>query len=204
MIQYIPIEDSPASGEGLYFIVCIWVHGYKKGRGNFQKKGMGKALLAAAEEDVKSLGGRGLSAWGIAMPFWMKASWYKKQGYIPVENKKGQVLLWKPFDERIESPSWIIGSRKPELVPGKVVVTALVNGSCAVGCINFERAKRAAADFGEKVEFREVDTSERSAFLEWGITDAVFLDDRLLTTGPPPSYKRLHGKIQKRVRKAWK
>ena len=52
MIQYIPIEYSPAQGEDLYFISCIWVHGYNKGTGNFQKKGMGKALLKAAEEAV--------------------------------------------------------------------------------------------------------------------------------------------------------
>jgi len=48
MIQYVPIEESFIEGNDLYFITCIWVHGYKKGRGNFQKKGMGKALLQAA------------------------------------------------------------------------------------------------------------------------------------------------------------
>lgn len=55
MIQYIPIENSLAEGKDLYFINCIWIHGYKKGRGNFQKKGMGKALLQAAEDDVIKL-----------------------------------------------------------------------------------------------------------------------------------------------------
>ena len=57
MIQYIPIEHSFAEGQDLYVILCIWVHGYKKGRGNFQKKGMGKALIQAAEEDVRAKGG---------------------------------------------------------------------------------------------------------------------------------------------------
>ncbi|MBN2575832.1 MAG: hypothetical protein JXP73_14795, partial [Deltaproteobacteria bacterium] len=49
MIQYVPIEHSSVGGEGLYFVYCIHVHGYKQGRGNFQGHGMGKALLAAAE-----------------------------------------------------------------------------------------------------------------------------------------------------------
>ena len=31
MIQYIPIEHSFAEGKNLYFINCIWVHGYKIG-----------------------------------------------------------------------------------------------------------------------------------------------------------------------------
>ena len=74
MIQYTPIEHSFAEGNDLYFINCIWVHGHKKGRGNFQKKGMGKALLQAAEDDAKTLGAKGIAAWGIPLPFWMKAS----------------------------------------------------------------------------------------------------------------------------------
>ena len=61
MIQYIPIEHSFAQGSDLYFINCIWVHGYKKGRGNFQKKGLGKALLQAAENDVKFWDSSGLT-----------------------------------------------------------------------------------------------------------------------------------------------
>ncbi|MFX0033712.1 MAG: GNAT family N-acetyltransferase, partial [Candidatus Hermodarchaeota archaeon] len=81
MIQYVPIEYSNAQGKDLYFINCIWVHGYEEGIGNHQKKGYGIKLLQAAEEDVKSKGAKGIVAWGLSLPFWMKASWYKKQGY---------------------------------------------------------------------------------------------------------------------------
>jgi hypothetical protein len=42
MIQYMPIEQSFAEGKELYFINCIWVHGYKEGVGNYQKKVIGK------------------------------------------------------------------------------------------------------------------------------------------------------------------
>lgn len=49
MIQYGPIEHSFFEDKDLYFVYCIWVHGHKKGRGNFQKRGMGEALLQAAE-----------------------------------------------------------------------------------------------------------------------------------------------------------
>ena len=81
MIQYTPAEHSFIEGQDLYFVNCIWVHGYKQGRGNFQKRGMGKALLHAAEDDARALGVKGIAAWGIPFPFWMKASWFKKQGY---------------------------------------------------------------------------------------------------------------------------
>src|SRR3989337_3586029 len=74
MIQYIPIEHSFVEGKELYFINCIWVHGHKQGRGNFQKSGMGKALLQAAENDVKAMGAKGVVAWGIPLPFWVKGT----------------------------------------------------------------------------------------------------------------------------------
>lgn len=74
MIQYLPIDYSFAEGKNLYFINCIWVHKYKEGRGNFQKRGMGKMLLKAAENDAKAMGALGMVTWGISLPFWMKAS----------------------------------------------------------------------------------------------------------------------------------
>src|SRR3990172_10436999 len=108
MIQYIPIEQSFAEGKDLYFINCIWVHGHKQGRGSFQKRGMGKALLQAAEDDVKTKGAKGITAWGIPLPFWMKASWFRKMGYAPVDKMGflGQVLLWKPFAGDAAPPKW--------------------------------------------------------------------------------------------------
>src|SRR5512144_1964200 len=81
MIQYLPIEESTVAGSGLYFIPCIWVHGHKQGRGNFQGHGMGHALLEAAEADARMLGAKGMAAWGLSLPFWMKASWFKRHGY---------------------------------------------------------------------------------------------------------------------------
>ena len=204
MIQYIPIEHSFAQGSDLYFINCIWVHGHKKGRGNFQKRGLGKALLQAAENDVKTMGANGIAAWGIPLPFWMKASWFKKQGYRKVDKLGflGQVLLWKPFTDDIMPPKWIRQKKRPETIPGKVTVTAFLNGWCPAQNLVFERARRAAAEFGDKVVLREIDTSDREVFLEWGIADALFVDNKQVRTGPPPSYEKIKKTIAKRARKS--
>lgn len=204
MIQYIPIEHSFVDGKDLYFVLCVWVHGYKKGRGNFQKKGMGKALLQAAEDDGKALGVKGIAAWGIPFPFWMKASWFKKRGFSKADKQGllGPVLLWKPFTDNAVPPEWIEKKKKPELTPGKVTVTAFKNGWCPAMNLVYERAKRAALEFGDKVEFIGIDTSNREVFLEWGIADALFIDDKEVRTGPPPSYNKLYKKIAKEVRKS--
>ena len=201
MIQYVPIEHSLAEGSDLYFVHCIWVHGYKQGRGDFRKRGMGKALLQAAEEDAQALGAKGLVAWGVSLPFFMKASWFKKRGYTPVDKQGMMVLLWKPFTDDAVPPKWIKQRKTPETTPGKVTVTAFINEWCPAQNIVFERAKRAAAEFGDKVVFQDIHTFDREVFLEWGIADALFIDGREVRTGPPPSYEKIRKKIEKRVRK---
>ena len=202
MIQYLPVEHSFVDGEGLYVIHCIHVHGYKQGRGNFQKRGMGTALLAAAEEDARELGVNGMAAWGVWLPFWMKASWLRKHGYRKADRQGISLLVWKPFADDALSPRWFPKSRKrPELVPGKVTVTAFVNGWCMAMNLTYERAKRAAGEFGDDVVFREIDTSERSAVTEWGISDAVFVDHKQVSGGPPPTYEKLRRLIQQRAQR---
>ncbi|MBN1858284.1 GNAT family N-acetyltransferase [Candidatus Bipolaricaulota bacterium] len=201
MIQYGPIEPSFADGHDLYVVYCIWVHGHKEGRGNFQHQGMGKALLRAAEEDVRQLGANGLAAWGVSLPFWMRASWFKRQGYTRVDKQGMQVLLWKPFRDDAEPPKWIRQRKRPQPMSGRVTVTAFNAGWCQAQNIVFERAKHAAAAFDDRVVFEAIDTTDRQTFLEWGISDGLYIDGKEIRTGPPPSYDKLHTLIAKRLKK---
>ena len=201
MIQYVPIELSPgAEGKDLYFVLCIWVHGHKKGRGNFQKRGMGRALLQAAEEDAKERGAKGMAAWGMAIPVFMRASWFKKHGYKPADKMGMQVLLWKPFSKDARPPRWIKPKKTPETTPGKVTVTALLHGWCPAMNMTIERARRAASEFGDQVVFNSVDAFDRETIFEWGLSDALFVDKKQVRTGPPPSYKKIKKRIAKRVK----
>ncbi len=202
MIQYGPIEQSHVDGNGLYFIYCIHVHGYKQGRGDFRKRGMGTALLTAAEEDARSLGATGMAAWGVWLPFWMKASWFKKHGYLKADRQGVAVLLWKPFTDDARPPRWFPGKiTLPEPVAGKVNITAFSSGWCLAQNLVYERAKQAAAEFGDKAVFREIDTSSRESVAKWGAADAVLVDGRNVQKGPPPSYEKIRGLIAKRVKR---
>jgi GNAT superfamily N-acetyltransferase len=200
MIQYLPVEESTVDGAGLYFITCIWVHGHERGRGNFQGRGMGRALLAAAEEDSRALGAKGIAAWGLWLPFWMKASWFRKHGYRSVERNGIASLLFKPFRADAQPPRWFPRrSRSLELTPGRVNVTCFVNGWCTAGLVTAERARRVAGEFGETVAFREIDTSEHATVAEWGLADALFVEGKQVMTGPPISPERLRRIVRKRV-----
>jgi GNAT superfamily N-acetyltransferase len=202
MIQYIPIEYSfSVEGKDLYVIKCIWVHGHKQGRGNFQKKGMGKALLQAAEDDVRKRGAKGMVAWGLILPFWMKASWFKKHGYKKADRIGIMSLLWKPFSADAVNPKWVRGKKLPQPIPGQVTVTAFINGWCPAMNMVFERAKRACAELGNKVVFNQIDTFDHKVFEEWCMADALFIDGKEVNTGPPPSYDKIKKLIEKRVKR---
>jgi GNAT superfamily N-acetyltransferase len=202
MIQYVPVERSPALGRGLEFILCVWVHGHARGRGNFQGRGMGTALLEAAEADARSRGVAGMAAWGIALPVWMRASWFVRHGYRRADRRGLAALVWKPFVEGAEPPRWPEGTgKRPEPVAGKVVVTGCVNGWCPAQNLAFERARRVAASLGDRVECRLVDTMERETMLAWGECDALFVDERRIWTGPPPSEAKLARLIRRRLRR---
>jgi GNAT superfamily N-acetyltransferase len=200
MIQYLPIEESTVEGRGLYFIPCIWVHGHKQGRGNQQGRGLGRALLEAAERDAAGRGAKGMAAWGLILPFWMKASWFRRHGYRKAERDGIARLMWKPFRDDAEPPRWVRPKKIPETTPGKVTVTALLSGWCVVQNTKFERARRAALELGERVEFRAIDTTDRETFREWGLADALFVDRKQVFGGPPVSYDRIRKTIARRVR----
>lgn len=203
LIQYMPVEYSFADGKDLYFINCIFVLGSKKDGGNFRKKGMGRALIKAAEDDIKAKGAKGIAAWGVSIPAFMRASWFKKKGYTKVCKKGIMVLLWKPLTDDAEPPKWALQDVDPqlELNPGKVTVTAFRNGWCPAMNMVLERAKKASAEFGDKVVFKEVDTFNKETMVRLGTMDDIYINKRKIRMGPPPSYKKIRRKIARKVRK---
>ncbi|HPS57990.1 MAG TPA: GNAT family N-acetyltransferase [Spirochaetota bacterium] len=185
MIQYIPIEHAPVTGSGLYYIYCIWVHGHKEGVGNRQKKGTGTLLLEAAEKDCRDLGATGMAAWGIMLPFFMRSRWFKKHGFKRADRDGMIELVWKPFTPGAEPPRLLKMKRKPAAVKGTVTVTCFRNGWCPAQNMSCERIKRAAAEYSDHIKYTEIDTDIRDNLDEWGIADAIFVDDRIVPTGSP-------------------
>jgi N-acetylglutamate synthase-like GNAT family acetyltransferase len=201
MIHYIPIEYAPAKGKDLYYIYCVWVHGYKEGVGNYQKKGIGRLLLAAAEQDCREKGAKGIAAWGITLPFFMQSKWFKKSGYMRADKDGMMELVWKPFAEDAVPPSLLKMEKKPATEEGKVTVTCFRNGWCPAQNMSCERMKKAVGEHEDKIKYVEINTDDRENMDEWGIADAIFIDGKLVNTGPPPSLEKLRKLVGKRVKK---
>jgi GNAT superfamily N-acetyltransferase len=204
MIQYVRGEESPALGEDFFFVHCIWIPPAKRNSAGAQrKKGMGIALLKAAEEDVKRRGASGLAVWGTPLPFFMKSSWFRKQGYRAIDKSGIQQLLWKPFAPGAEPPAW----REPVppdpagFSPDKVTVTRFINGICPAMNAVHHRFQRAAQEIGDIVKVITIDTSDPQVLQHWGQTDSVYINKKEFPLGPPPSYKKILNALKKAVKK---
>lgn len=158
-------------------------------------------MLNAAETDIRTLNRHGVAAWGLALPFWMKASWFRKQGYKRVDRDEMAVLMWKAFRDDAVPPCWIKEKKRPEKQPGVVTVTSFTNGWCPAQNITHERAKRVAQEFAGQVVFQEINTLCPQTLCEWGISDALFVDGRPIRIGPPPSIDKIRSILAGQVRK---
>jgi len=203
MIQYYPSRFSPAliSSEDAWFIHCIWVHGYKKGQGNFQGRGIGTALLQAAETDIRNRGGKVILAWGLSMPFWMKSSWFKKNGYTPADKSGIQELVIKNLDGTERQAKWRNAKKTPPArnADGTLLATTFMSGACSVTAIAHERLKKVIV--GLPVALRLIDTSQPENLEEWGMSDVMFIGSKKVTTGPPPGTSKLLRIVRKELRK---
>lgn len=201
MIQYIPVEYAPVNGKNLYYIYCIWVHGNDEGVGNNQNKGVGTKLLEAAESDVKNLGGKGIVAWGLTLPFFMQSKWFKKKGYKKADRQGVMELVWKQFDQTAEKPSFIKRVKKPKKVRGKVTVTVFQNGWCPAQNVAHERVKQICEKYKDQIEYAVFDTSNRDTFLEWGILDALYINGKEVSITPAPRYEVFERRVIKEIHK---
>ncbi len=202
MIQYVPAGAALLDGSpNAYFVYCVWVVRFPDDRGNHQGKGIGTALLEAAEADAKSLGAAGMAAWGLVLPVWMRASWFRKHGYRRVDRSGIAALMWKPFLAEAPAPRYVQRRKTPERVPGQVTVTSFLHGHCRAANVGHERARRACAEIGGRVVYRVIDTKDMATAREWGILDGLFIDDREIRVGPPLSYEKIKKRIESRARR---
>ena len=200
MIQYLPSYESFVIGDDTFLVLCLWVHGYDRGVGNVQARGLGTVLLSAAETEVMLKGARGLAAWGMTFEEWMPVSWYIGHGYQEVDRIGARVLVWKEFRENSSAPVFRRQLRYPKPVKDRVLVSLFNDGWCQDYNIACDLTASVVKDYGRELLFREYDTSDRAVMAFWGIDNAIFIDRELIIFGPDSIEKQLRGKIEERIK----
>ena len=179
LCQYIPIEHSHLIGEDLITLLCIFIHGYEHGVGNHQKKGYGRFMLKAVEQDAKAMGAKGIAAWGIDWETnWMQASFFEHMGYLRADEEDKVVVFWKPFGPDVNPPKLMRLPTLPKKETGKVSVRVAANSWC-LGCYKILCAREAVKGLKKIVDYSEKSFPEHENILHLGMVGGIFLDGKV-------------------------
>jgi GNAT superfamily N-acetyltransferase len=185
-LHVIPIEFCPWGPLGRDLLVIPCLVSVNKGHG------AAKALLAAAEEEARCQGRKGIVTIGYYHDFWfMPASFFEangfskcggmRQGYF--DPKSRAAVLWRMFDEHVEEPLLLKPKYEFKAVPGKVVIDLFWNEFCQTSNIEAQRVREVAAGFGDLVTLNQYSADDRAVLLRHQIARGIFINGREIYWG---------------------
>jgi GNAT superfamily N-acetyltransferase len=179
-IYMMPIEISTwdFDGEDLMAIPCLWVIKDETG------KGVGRALLASAEEETRLQGKKGLAIGAYHHDFWfMPAPYFESLGFKPADQRKMTTVVWKAFDPSARPPRLM--KRRYEFKPqvDKVVVDLFWNPLCQTSDIEAQRVREVVAEFGTRVVLNEYPADDREILLRYQTPRGIFINGKEIYWG---------------------
>jgi len=185
-LHVIPIEFCPWGPLGRDLLVIPCLVSVNKGRG------VGRALLAGAEQEARQQGRKAIVTIGYRHGFWyMPAGFFEANGFsecagaaharFDVEHKAA--LLWRVLDENAERPALLRPNYKFEAIRGIVVVDLFWNDFCQTSNIEAQRVREVAAEFGDSVVLNQYSADDRPALLRHQIARGIFINGREIGWG---------------------
>jgi GNAT superfamily N-acetyltransferase len=185
-LHVIPIEFCPWGPLGRDLLVIPCLVSVNKGHG------VGEALLAAAEEEARRQGRKGIVTIGYYHDFWfMPASFFEANGFSKcggakagyIDSKSRAAVLWRAFDEHAEAPVLLKPNYKFKPIQGHVVIELFWNAFCQTSNIEAQRVREVAAEFGDLVALNEYSTDDRPLLLRHQISRGIFINGREIYWG---------------------
>lgn len=180
-LHVVPIEFSPWGPLGRDLLVIPCLCSVNKGHG------VGRALLAAAEEEARYQGRKGIVTIGYYHDFWfMPASFFEanafsKCGGVPqgyYDSRSRAAMLWRVLDQHAEAPVLLKPNYAVKPAPGKVVIDLFWNAFCQTSNIEAQRVREVAAEFGDSVALNEYSADDRAVLLHHQIARGIFINGR--------------------------
>lgn len=172
-LYVVPIEVAAWGpvGRDLMLIQCLTIKDEAK------SKGLGRRLVAAAEEETQKQERKAVTVVGFYHDFWfMPATFFEKCGYKVARRKGKAALLWKVFDPSAEAPAF--PDRRYEFVPaeGKVAIDLFWSRSCLTTDTEAQRVREVAEEFGDSVLLREYCSDDPEVRKAHGIFRGIFVN----------------------------
>lgn len=185
-LHVIPIEFCPWGPLGRDLLVIPCLVSVNKGHG------VGRALLAAADEEARCQGRKGIVTIAYYHDFWfMPASFFEANGFLKCEgakqgyfdSKSRAAVLWRALDEHAEAPVLLKPENEFKPIPGKVVIDLFWNEFCQTSNIEAQRVREVAAEFGDSVALNEYSADDRPLLLRHQIARGIFINGREIYWG---------------------
>jgi len=179
----VPIERSSWGpiGRDLLVIPCLYV------LNRAAKKGIGRQLMEAIEENARAAGKLGIALMGFrdfpGAEWLLPVSFFEHLGYVEVENRGRYTLLWKPFSEAAEPPALLDPTYAFEPIRGKVVVDLFFNDFCQTSSIEAQRVREVIDAFEDRVILNEYCADDHNVLLSCGISRAIFVNGQEIGWG---------------------
>lgn len=192
-LYLLPIEVAPAGpvGRDLSVIQCLTVRNSLKGHG------VGHALIAAAEEEARRQGRKGIVVTGFYHDFWfMPAPFFEECGFTVARREGNAAILWKTFDDQAQAPAFMERRYRFMPVEGKVVIDLFWSRSCLTTDTEAQRVREVAAEFGDAVLLREHCADDPAVRARYGIYRAIYVDGQEVSWGYEAPREGLREAIQ--------
>ena len=170
-VEFLPLEDSLIllSGKNLYFMPCIWV------LPDFQKRGIGKALMNKVIEETSDRDG--IITQATENYGWMPLSFFKKFGFEETDiTLFGTIkFIMKKHREDAEPPELLTPTLSHIKTDDKVVVEIVRDNQCPYIRVWENKLKDVLKEFDNKILLKEYETRNRDEALKFGMS-TVYVD----------------------------
>lgn len=193
----LPIETCPTPliGKDLMVVPCLWV------LKPLQGKGIGGALLKAAEKEAKAQGKKGLATVGHYGGFWfMPAEFFEHAGWQVARREGNKAVLWKTFDDSAEVPQILQPDYQYAPVESKVVVDLFYHTFCHTSSVEAQRVRDVCEEFGDKIVLNEYCADDRDTLLKYQILRGIFINGQPVGWGHEAPKQGLREAIQKALK----